>query len=40
MGARYSDICSRCVVREAQNLEEARTGRFGFVDAIREGRGR
>lgn len=26
-------------MREGQNLEEAGTGRFGFVDAVRERRG-
>ena len=36
MGARDGDKCPRCVVRKGQNLEEAGTGRFDFVDAIRE----
>ena len=40
MGARYRDVCLRCEIREVQNLEEAGSGRFGFVDAIRESRGR
>lgn len=40
MGGRDGDKRPWCVMREAQNLEKAGTGRFGFVHAIRERRER
>lgn len=40
MGARDGDESPRCVMREGQDLEEAGTWGFGFVDAICERKGR
>ena len=40
MGASDNDVGTRRMMRKAQDLKEAGAGRFGFVNAICEGRGR